>query len=104
MSTAHTRSTAATDCVNLVDKNYARSVLFSLGKEVTDARSADSNEHFNKLRTRNAKEWHIGLASHSSRQQSFTCAWRPDQQNALRNARAHTRELFREFKKLNDFF
>ena len=50
MSTAKTGATMTTDCINLVNKNDTRCILFPLNKEIPDSRGTDSNKHLNKIR------------------------------------------------------
>ena len=56
--------------------------------KVPDARSADADEHLDELRAGDREERHAGFAGHGAREQRLAGAGRPDEQNALRHARA----------------
>src|SRR5688572_9907820 len=61
MATAHARPTTASNSVNLVNKDNTWRVLFCLCKQITNTTCTNTYKHFNKFRTRNAKEWHISF-------------------------------------------
>src|SRR5699024_8006495 len=48
VASAHAGSAAATDGVDLVDKDDARSILLGLGEQVADTTGADTDEHFDE--------------------------------------------------------
>ena len=66
----------ATDGVDFVDKDDARSVLLGLLEHVTDAARTDTNKHFDKVGTGNGEERHLGLSGDCFGQQGFTSSWR----------------------------
>ena len=51
MSTADPRETGATDSIDFINKNHAGSIFASLIKHVTNAACADTDKHFDKIRT-----------------------------------------------------
>ena len=80
--------TVATNGINLIDENDARSVLFCLFKHVADAAGTNADKHFNKIRTGNREEGNIGLTCNSSRGQRFYPC-REGQREAHRGAFYH---------------
>ena len=61
----------APDRVDFIDEDDARRVLLGLLEHVAHARSADADEHFDKIRTRNAEERHLGFTGNRPRQQGL---------------------------------
>ena len=72
VTTAHAGSTLTTDRVNLVDKDNARCLLLGLLEHVAYTTRADTHKHFNKVRSGNSEERHLGLAGDGLGQQSLT--------------------------------
>ena len=102
MSTTHTAAAAAANSVDFIDENDARSVLFCLREQVSDAARPDTNEHLYKFRARNAKERYGSLASNCTGQHGFTSAGRADEQHALRYLGAERGKLFGKFQEFDD--
>ena len=73
--------------VELVDEDDTGSLGFGLTEEIADTGGADADEHLDELRTAQREERHVGLASDGAREKRLARAWRPDEQDALGNAR-----------------
>ena len=56
VAAAQTVTTAAADGVDFVDKHEAGSVLAGLFEHVADTAGADTDEHFDEIRTRDGEE------------------------------------------------
>ena len=69
-------------------KMIAGALLARLLEQVADPRRADADEHLDEFRAADREERHAGLARHGARQQRLAGAGRPDEQHALRDARA----------------
>src|SRR5689334_15448418 len=93
----------ASNCVNFVDEDNARSVLFALLKEVANAAGAHADKHLDKVRSGDAEERNVGLAGYSARQQGLAGSRMADQQDALGNASTKLLKLLRFAQELDDF-
>ncbi len=62
MGSAKACAALASDCIDLIDKNNARSGLFCLRKKITHATGADSYKHLDKLRAGYMKKRGFGFA------------------------------------------
>src|SRR5215471_21554698 len=93
----------ATHGINLIDKDNARRMLFSLFKEVAHPRSPDTYEHLHKLRSANAIERNISLACYCARDERLTGTGGTHQKHAFGSARTHRDKARRELEKLYDF-
>ena len=78
-------TSCTTDCINLIDKDDARSLLLCLVEQISHTRGADTHKHLHEVRARNREEWYIRLAGNSLCQQSLTRSRRTYQECALRN-------------------
>ena len=85
MAAAQTGSALTSHGIDLVNKDDRRSLRLGFLKEVAHAAGADTHEHLNKVRTRDAKERHARLAGNGLGQQCLTGTRRAHQQNAARN-------------------
>src|SRR5579859_79602 len=102
MTAAHSRTAAPAHSINLVYKDNARCVLFSLIKQISYAAGSHTHKHFDKFRAANAEKRCVSFTSNGSRQQRFTSTRRPDQKYALGNLGPNTLKLFRILQKLNN--
>ena len=102
IATAKARATMTTHSIDFVDKDNAGRILLGLFKHVAHAARANAHEHFNKVRTRNGEEGHIGFACNGARQQGLTCAGGADKQDAAWNTPTQTLELLRIAQKFYD--
>ena len=100
---AKARATMATDRVDFVDKDNARRVLLGFGEHVTDAARADTDEHFDKVRSRNCKERHTRFTRNRAGKQRLAGAGATHEQRALGNLAAEARKLGRVFQEVDDF-
>ena len=85
VTAAQTSSTLTSHGIDLIDEDDRRRLRLGLLKEVAHAAGADAHEHLDKVRTRDAKEWHARLAGNGLGQQRFTGARRAHQQHATRD-------------------
>src|SRR4030095_7568860 len=90
------------DCINLVYKNYAGSVLLALLEQIPNAASSDADEHFDEIRTGYREKRDVGFTSDRPCQKRLACAWRPHHQNAFRDATTKLLKLLWLFKKLDN--
>ena len=103
MTSAQARAALAAHGVDFVDENEAGRVLLALSEQIAHARGAHAHEHFHKIRTRDGKEGHPGLARHGAGQQRLAGARRADEQHAFGNAAAQAGKLARIGQKLDHF-
>ena len=93
ITAAETGTAMPTNGVNFVNKDDAGRIFLTLFKHIPDPRCANTDKHFNKVRTRNRKERHIGFTSNGTGQQRLTSAWRANQQYTFGNFSAQTLEF-----------
>ena len=62
VSAAKAGAAVSADCVDLIDKDDAGSVLFALLEEVANARGADADEHLDEVRAADREERNVGFA------------------------------------------
>src|ERR1700733_691956 len=91
------------DGVDFIDEDDARSMLLGLLEHVAYARSADADEHLDKIRARNGEERHFGLAGYGAGQQGLAGAGRADHQHTFRYLAAKFLELAGIFQEIDDF-
>jgi len=77
----------ASQRVEFVDEYDRRRAFPRLPEKIADARSADTDEHFDEFRAGNREEWNVGLSGDGARQQRLAGTGRPDEQQALGHAR-----------------
>ncbi|MNF57794.1 hypothetical protein D3C84_393340 [compost metagenome] len=107
VTTTHAGATMATDGVDFVDKDDARSMLLGLLEHVANTAGTDTDEHLDEVRTGNGEERNLGFTSNRLGQQGFTGTRRTDHQHTARNTTAQALEFARvteEFNQLADFF
>ena len=102
IAAAEACATMTADSVDFVDEDDAGRVLLGLLEHVTHTRCADTDEHFNEVRTRDREERHIGFAGDGTREQRLAGARRADQQRTLRNLAAEALELVRILQEVDD--
>ena len=85
VAAAQTGSALTSHGIDLVNKDDRRSLRLGLLKKVAHAAGADTHEHLDKVRARDAKERHARLAGNGLGQQRLTGTRRAHQQNATRN-------------------
>ena len=100
--TAHPGPTMATDRVDLVDEDDARSLLLALQEEVTHAGRAHADEHLDEVRAGDREEGDARFAGDGACQKRFPRTRRTHQQHALRNPSAEAGELLGLAEELDD--
>ena len=80
MSSAHTGSTSASNCIDLVNKYDGRRLLLGLLKQVTDTAGTHAHIHFHKVGAGNGEELHPCLSGGGSGKQRFAGTRRANQQ------------------------
>src|SRR5207249_4062079 len=76
------------DCIQFIDKDDTGSLLLSLFKQISDAGSANADEHLDKFRTGDGEERDAGFAADRFGQQSLAGSGRPHQKHSFRNSPA----------------
>ena len=77
------------DGIDFVDKDNAGSLFLGLLKQISNLRSAHSNEHFNKFRARYGEKRHAGFTGDRLCQHRLARTGRPHQKNTLRHRSAY---------------
>ena len=103
MTAAEAGAALATDRINFINKDDAGRVLLRLDKQITDTGRADTDKHFNEVRTADTEKRHIRFAGNGFRQERFTGTGRAEEQHAFRNFRADGVIFARVLQKINDF-
>src|SRR5262249_35304303 len=88
--------------VDFIYEDDARRILLTLFEQIADARRADADEHFDKVRTADREERYVGFSRDCSRQQCLTCTRGTDKQDAFRNASTQLLELLRFLQEVDD--
>ena len=96
-------SALASDRVDFVDKDDAGRILLGVIEHVANARSTDPDKHLYKVRTRNGKERHLGLAGDALGEQRLAGSRWAHQQQPARNAPAELLETLRVFQEVDNF-
>src|SRR3954464_15469776 len=102
VTAAHAGAAMAADGVDLVHEDDAGAVLLGLLEEVAHAAGADADEHLDEVRAGDREERHAGLAGDGAGEQRLAGAGRPEEQHALRDARAERLEFLRVLEELLD--
>ena len=103
MTTAHAVTTMATNRVNLINEDQTRSVLFALFEHVANTAGTHTDEHFDKVRSADRKEWNVRLTGNRTSEKSLTRSRRTYHQNTFRDLSTERLELTRVPKEINDF-
>ena len=104
IATAIACTTMAAHGVDLVDENDTGRVLFRLLEHVADTACADTDEHLDKIRTRDREEGHARLTGNSPRKQRLTGTRRTNKKRAFWDFAAKAREFLRVAQELDDLF
>ena len=78
VTAAHAGTTLSGNRIDLIDKDNTRGIFLGFLKQVADTGCADTDEHFNKIRTGNREERNACLTRHRFGKQGFTGSWRSD--------------------------
>ena len=89
--------------VQFVDENDRRRPFARLDEEIAHPRRADADEHFDEFGAVDGEEGHARFAGDGARQQRLAGAGRPDQKDALRDARAEPAVFLRVLEEADDF-
>ena len=76
-------ASSTTNSIDFINKDDTWCLCLCLSKCITNTRSANANEHLDKVRTRHREEWYASLSCHSLCQQCLTSSWRTYQESAL---------------------
>src|SRR3989344_3568286 len=104
VASAKAHASVPSDCVNLVDKHYGRSVLPRPIKQIPDPGGSHAHEHLHKFTSAYGEERHSGLPSDSPRQQSLPGPGSSCEQHSLRYFSSKLPEFVGKFEKFNDLF
>ena len=95
-------ATCTTDCVDLVDKDNARSLLLGLLEQVAHTRRTHAHEHLDEIRAADRQERYISLASNSLRQHRLTRSRRANKQCTLGNLTSQLTIFLRATQEIDD--
>ena len=101
MAAAHAGTALPAHCVNLVNEDNTRRMLFGGVKQIAHTGSAHAHKHLHKIGAANGEKRHSGLASRGLGQQSLARTRRAVKQHAFRNSRAQLIVLFGRFQKVH---
>ena len=107
VSAAKARASAAAHGVDLVDEHDGGGDLLRLFEQVAHAARADADVQLHKVRAGDRQERYPGFPGNCAGDQRFAGARRADEQNALRDFRAHGGEALwvaQEFDDLGQLF
>src|SRR5690606_38214997 len=85
------------------DEDDGGRVLSRFGKEIADARGADTDDHFHELCAAHREERNVRLPRHGAGEKRLSGAGGADQQNALRGGATEARVLLRVLEEIDDF-
>ena len=102
MATHAEGAAGAAKGVQFVDEDDGRRSLPRLLEQVSHARRADADEHFDELRAGDGEERHARLAGHRAREHRFPGPGRADQQHALGHASAEATIVLRAFEEADN--
>ena len=94
--------TASSDCIDLIDKNNAGSILGGLLKQVTHTACTHADIQLYEIRSRQGEERHMCLSCHRTRKERFTGSGRADKKCSLGELRADLYVALRVVKKIHD--
>src|SRR5581483_8484191 len=79
--------------INFIDEDDARCGFFRLVEQVSHARCAHADKHFNEVRTGDGEKRHAGFARDRASEKRLAGARRSEKQHALWNARSERLEF-----------
>ena len=103
MASHRIRAARTSERVELVDEDDRRGALVRLLEQIAHACCADADEHLDELGAVDREERYAGFAGDRACEQRLAGTWRPDEQNALRNAPAEPAVARRILEKSDDF-
>ena len=95
-------ATCATDCVDLVDKDNARSLLLGLLEQIAHTRRTYAHEHLDEIRAADRQKRNISLARNGLSQHRLTRSRRANKQCSLRNFATQLAVLLRVTQEIDD--
>ena len=102
MAATEAGAALAADGVDLVDEDDRLAHLACLLEEVAHAAGADADEHLHEVGAGDGQEADTGLARDGPREQCLAGPGRPDEQDALRDARTDLLEALRHAQEVDD--
>src|SRR5512144_1918410 len=102
MAAAQARTAVPPYRIDLVDEDDAGRVLLALLEEVSDARSAHTDEHLDEVGAADREERHASLAGDRPRKERLARSRRADQEHTLGDLAAELLELLRVLQDLDD--
>ena len=97
------RAAFAADGVYFIEEDDAGRIFLCLLEQVSNARCAYADKHFDKVAARDAEKRHFGFARDGLCQKRLAAAGRADKQNAARDTAAEALEFLGIFQKFDDF-
>mmetsp|Transcript_2441 Transcript_2441/g.8243 ORF Transcript_2441/g.8243 Transcript_2441/m.8243 type:complete len:673 (+) Transcript_2441:1388-3406(+) len=102
VASANASSPGPSHRVDLVNEDDARGVLLGLLEKVPHTGGSHSDEHLDKLGSRDGEERHAGLTRDGLGQQSLSGSGRADEEDTLGDPGAHGGELLGPLQELHD--
>ena len=93
VTAARAGTAMTTHCINFIDKNNARRMLFRILEHVTYTRCTNTHKHLNEVGTRDAEERNPSFTGNCLSNKSLTRSRRAVEQNSARNLRTEGLEL-----------
>ena len=104
MAATHSGASASCHCVNFINKNNTRSILFRFLEQISHPGSTYTNKHLHKIRTGNGKERHARLSGYCLGKQCFTGSRRAYQKDSLRDSCPYLNIFLRRLQEIYDLF
>ena len=104
MASAHTGSSAAGYCIDLVDKYNTGSILLSFFKKVADTGCTHTYKHFHKIRTGNREKRNSSFSGYCLGKKGFSCSRRAYKKKSLGDPGPHAGIFLRILQEINYFF
>src|SRR5438132_2270311 len=95
--------TRFSDCIQFIDKDDARSLLLGLFKQISDAGSANADEHLDEFRAGDGEERNASFAADSFCKQSLARTGWPYKKHSFRNSSAKLLVLPRLLEEVDHF-
>ena len=103
VTSTHAMTAVTAHGVDFINEDEAGGVLLALFKHVAHTAGTDTHEHFHKIRSTDAEEWHIGLASDCFGEERLACARGADHEHAFGDLAAETLKLLWIPEELDEF-
>src|SRR4030042_4018835 len=86
--------------IQFVNEDNTRSMVLSLGKEVSDSCCSHADKHLYEIRTADGEKRNVRFSSDRPGEQCFSCSWHSHQKNPFWDFSAETLKFPRSFKEL----